>query len=98
MNYHDFKGKKISKLTLGTAQLGMKYGIANQKGNLSINEANQIIKNAINFGINSFDTAQNYGQSEKILGKFLVDLENKKFPIITTKISNIQFNIILLNK
>jgi aryl-alcohol dehydrogenase-like predicted oxidoreductase len=92
MNYHDFKGKKISKLTLGTAQLGMKYGIANQKGNLSINEANQIIKNAINFGINSFDTAQNYGQSEKILGKFLVDLENKKFPIITTKISNIQFN------
>ena len=47
MNYHDFKGKKISKLTLGTAQLGMKYGIANQKGNLSIIEANQIIKNAI---------------------------------------------------
>jgi aryl-alcohol dehydrogenase-like predicted oxidoreductase len=90
MNYHDFKGEKISKLTLGTAQLGMKYGVANQKGNLTINEANEIIKNAINFGINSFDTAQNYGQSEKILGKFLIDLENEKFPIITTKISNIQ--------
>jgi|TARA_B110000495_G_C23027377_1_gene610813 aryl-alcohol dehydrogenase-like predicted oxidoreductase len=92
MNYHDFKGEKISKLTLGTAQLGMKYGIANQKGNLSIDEANEIIKNAINFGINSFDTAQNYGQSEEILGKFLIDLENENFPIITTKISNIQFN------
>jgi aryl-alcohol dehydrogenase-like predicted oxidoreductase len=92
MKYHNFNGTKISKLTLGTAQLGMKYGIANQRGELSISEANEIITNSINYGINSFDTAQNYGQSEKILGNFFKDIENENFPTITTKISKIQLN------
>ena len=32
MNYTKVNGLNISKLTLGTVQLGMEYGIANKSG------------------------------------------------------------------
>jgi len=59
----------ISSLVLGTAQLGMPYGISNKTGQPVQNMATTIIKEAWNSSIRDFDTAQGYGTSEQVLGK-----------------------------
>ena len=42
----------ISKITLGTAQLGFPYGIANQIGEVSSINATEILRQSINMKIN----------------------------------------------
>lgn len=66
-----WKGNRISRLVLGTAQLGMDYGIANVQGQPTEQQAFEIIKTALGYGINCFDTALAYGNSEIVLGKAL---------------------------
>lgn len=61
----------ISKLTLGTAQLGMDYGVANKTGKPSERTAFEILSTAFDNGINCIDTAPVYGNSEEIIGKYL---------------------------
>jgi spore coat polysaccharide biosynthesis protein SpsF len=61
-----------SKLTLGTAQLGMNYGVANISGQPSKNEAVSIIRQAIIHGVTSIDCARAYGDAEKRVGEALV--------------------------
>jgi aryl-alcohol dehydrogenase-like predicted oxidoreductase len=56
-------------LVLGTAQLGMPYGIGNKDGQPDQERANDIIMEAWERGIRQFDTAQGYGVSEHVLGK-----------------------------
>lgn len=63
-----------SRLVLGTAQLGMPYGIANSTGQPDLNQAGDIVKIAWESGIRQFDTAEAYGQSESILGRVLQEL------------------------
>ncbi len=63
-----------SRLVLGTAQLGMPYGINNRRGQPSALDALEIVREAWCGGIVEFDTAQTYGISEQILGKTFVDL------------------------
>lgn len=63
--------KLPKKLVLGTAQLGMDYGIANNTGMPSKKVAEDIIKTAISNGVEYFDTAFAYGESEKVLGDIL---------------------------
>jgi aryl-alcohol dehydrogenase-like predicted oxidoreductase len=65
---------KLSKLCLGTAQLGMNYGINNVSGQPSLNQCRAIIRFAMENGITAFDTAPAYGDSEKILGRCLSEL------------------------
>lgn len=89
MIYNNFEELTISKITLGTAQLGMKYGIANKVGEMSENQSNTILEHAILNGINCFDTASAYGDSEKRLGKFFDQNKIKKKPIVITKIPKI---------
>lgn len=60
-----------SRLVLGTAQLGMPYGIANLTGKPAQETATEIIQTAWETGIREFDTAQKYGESELVLGKAL---------------------------
>lgn len=62
------------RLVLGTAQLGMNYGIANRTGQPDYKTAESIVKTAWDFGIREFDTAQAYGESEKVLGHCLFNL------------------------
>jgi len=57
-----------SSLVLGTAQLGFPYGIANKIGQPDEVLATEIIATAWVNGIREFDTAQDYGVSEKVLG------------------------------
>ena len=62
---------KLSKICLGTAQLGMAYGICNVAGKPSLEESRTILKTALENGITTFDTAPAYGDSEKVLGQCL---------------------------
>ncbi len=66
-----WKGERISRFVLGTAQLGMDYGIANVRGQPDEKLACEIVKTALGCDVNCFDTAQAYGNSEVVLGKAL---------------------------
>jgi len=62
---------RISKITLGTAQLGLNYGI-NPVNQVSTDaETHEILKYAFADGINSIDTSPNYGHSERMIGEFI---------------------------
>ncbi|MCK5023201.1 MAG: aldo/keto reductase [Candidatus Aenigmarchaeota archaeon] len=74
-----------SRLVLGTAQLGLPYGIANKTGQPDQAVATAIIREAWNQGIREFDTAQGYGTSEKVLGKALYELDISNEAKIITK-------------
>lgn len=62
------------RLVLGTAQLGMAYGINNRSGKPDLARAIGIIRTAFDGGIREFDTAQGYGDSEEVLGAALAQL------------------------
>lgn len=64
----------ISRLTLGTAQFGLAYGIANQAGKPAYETCREIMAEAYAAGIRCFDTAAAYGESESVLGKALAEL------------------------
>ena len=86
MNYVDIKGLKISKMTLGTVQLGLNYGMANTTGKPSVEKSFEILEAAIKGGVNSFDTANGYGDSEEVIGKYLSSPGCKiKDEVLTTK-------------
>jgi aryl-alcohol dehydrogenase-like predicted oxidoreductase len=61
-------------LVLGTAQFGLPYGIANKTGVPDQAMATDIVREAWENGIEEFDTAQAYGESESILGEALGEL------------------------
>jgi len=65
---------QISRLVLGTAQLGMAYGVANITGQPDPKTAEAIVKTAWENGIREYDTAQAYGKSEEVLGNALRSL------------------------
>ena len=65
------KLSNVSRLTLGTAQLGMDYGIANTSGKPGAEEAIQILEISLKNGITSFDTAYQYGDSEQVIGSYI---------------------------
>jgi len=79
----------VINLSLGCAQFGMNYGYTNTRGKVNQDEVGEIIDLAIKNNINSFDTAQAYGNSEEILGKFLPKYKNIK---IMTKFLNTKNN------
>ncbi len=86
MKYADIDGCKISKMTLGTVQLGMNYGIANKTGKPSREKAFEILNTAAGGGVNSFDTANAYGDSEDVLGRYFCSPQCKvRRPFFTTK-------------
>jgi aryl-alcohol dehydrogenase-like predicted oxidoreductase len=58
------------KIALGTVQFGLKYGISNTHGKTDQSSVNQILQYACNNGIDTIDTAVEYGESEKIIGNF----------------------------
>ncbi len=70
------------KLILGTVQLGLNYGIANDSGKPSIDNSIEIIKKCLKNDINTFDTARAYGDAEDILGLFCEE-QNNEINIIT---------------
>lgn len=73
-----------SSLTLGTVQLGLPYGVANKSGQPSETEAIRIIQTALQSGVTHLDTAQAYGDSERIIGLALRGRQER--PVIVTKL------------
>ena len=67
------------RIAIGTAQVGSQYGVANTSGILVENEIKKILLMAQNEGVDTIDTASNYGKSEAILGNLKVN----NFKVIT---------------
>jgi aryl-alcohol dehydrogenase-like predicted oxidoreductase len=63
----------MSRLALGTVQLGLDYGVANVAGQVTFDEAQCILSLAKENGVDTLDTAISYGASEDVLGKVGVD-------------------------
>lgn len=61
------------RLALGTVQFGLPYGVANKQGQVSLDVAKQMVSFAADIGVDTFDTAIGYGQSEQVLGKIGVN-------------------------
>lgn len=75
------------KITLGTVQFGINYGISNTHGVPSDEELQAILSVAEEAGINQLDTALAYGNAEERLGMFA---DNRfqiitKFPAVTSQ-------------
>jgi len=71
------------KLILGTAQMGMDYGINNHKGKISQKESLSILKYAYQRGIKNIDCAESYGDSHELIGVFHKNNPNLQFNINT---------------
>ena len=82
----------MSKLCLGTAQIGMQYGIANHPNDFSGSEINEILKKLKSENINTIDTAISYGDSEMRLGREDLTYFNiiSKLPAIPESENNIE--------
>lgn len=59
------------KLALGTVQFGLDYGVSNSLGKPAQQEVRAIIDHALGKGVDLFDTAPAYGDSERVLGSCL---------------------------
>ena len=66
-----FNSCHFSQLTLGTVQLGLKYGVSNGSGVPDAQEIRKMLHYALEAGITTWDTARQYGRSEQVLGDFL---------------------------
>lgn len=80
----------MANLCLGTAQLGMEYGINNLEGRPSKEKCFDILDMAIQKGINVIDTADIYGNAELFIGDYLRSRSlNKNLKIITKQCKKI---------
>lgn len=66
-------GLKVSVVGFGSAELGMDYGIKTpgEYGKPDRETAKKIIGKALDCGVNLFDTAPSYGDSESLLGSVI---------------------------
>lgn len=79
--YSRINGLVLSRMMLGTAQLGLNgYGINNQSHNV---DANALLSACEQTGVNCYDTAYEYGDAELKLGNFFKD---KETPFIVSKL------------
>jgi spore coat polysaccharide biosynthesis protein SpsF (cytidylyltransferase family)/aryl-alcohol dehydrogenase-like predicted oxidoreductase len=73
----------LDKLVLGTAQLGIPYGVTNHSGQPDMHASFHIMMTALKKGIRCFDTAQAYGSSERIIGNFFSTEAYRNTKIVT---------------
>lgn len=83
----------LSRISLGTAQFGLDYGITNNTGQIDSDEADLILAECLALGINSIDTAIAYGNAESGLGNSGVNSFDvvTKLPPLPKNIKNIQY-------
>lgn len=91
MKYTEIAGMKISGMSLGTVQLGMNYGIANNGGQPDLQQSFSMLSAALEGGITSLDTARAYGESEDVLGAYFKKYSGK-MPFLTTKVPQFDLN------
>ena len=76
-------------MVLGTAQFGLKYGIANRDGIPNKSESLTILKAAWSKGVRYFDTAPGY-KTESLMGEFITSEGLKDKIHILTKIPSLK--------
>ena len=91
MKYVQTHGLNLSSFQLGTVQLGMEYGLG-EKNKPSEERSFAILDRAMELGVNTLDTADNYGTSESTIGRWLAKrrAEGKELPWVITKISTLK--------
>ncbi|MBP1989427.1 aldo/keto reductase [Paenibacillus eucommiae] len=90
--YSSVNGLTLSKLMLGTAQLGLAgYGVNNRA---EVVDAEAILAYCQNKGINCYDTAHIYGDAEVKIGQFF---QGKETPFIASKLK-IDLNLTSLDE
>ena len=82
-----FARDRVSCLALGTASLGMAYGVANPDIALGRREAHAILGTAWKAGITCIDTAPAYGQAEAYTGEWVAS--SGADPLIVTKLPSL---------
>ena len=85
MKYSDQRGFSLSAMTIGTVQLGMNYGIANDAGQPDEAKSFAMLRAAFENGITSLDTAAAYGNSEEVIGSWMSGIPADKAPLVATK-------------
>ena len=85
MKYVEKKNLNMSVFSLGTVQLGVSYGMVGKTEKPSEEYAHEILNAAMKNGVNMLDTANNYGDSDRVIGTWLKTYEGER-PIIVTKI------------
>jgi aryl-alcohol dehydrogenase-like predicted oxidoreductase len=85
LKFINFNNDKISKLALGSVSFGLDYGIANNMGQVSKKNTNNIVDIVYDSGINTFDSAMSYGNSEDVLGYCL---DKYEYSFVITKIKS----------
>ena len=88
MKYIQRKGLDLSVFSLGTVQLGMDYGLGDFTAKPKKEYAFSLLDRAVEQGVNTLDTANSYGESETVIGEWLRTVDEKKRPMIVTKISS----------
>lgn len=76
-------GNELSRLVLGTVQIGAPYGAANLTGLPSTERAIRLLRRAHVSGIRNFDTARAYGEAEDRIG---AAFSGGDAPMTTTKL------------
>ena len=64
-------GINVSEISFGGVEIGMPYGIGinSELDMLPVNDAIRLLHEAVDSGVNFFDTARMYGESERIIGE-----------------------------
>lgn len=82
----NFQGD-CDRLVLGTARLGMPYGVANLAGQPDAETVTSIVSSVWSCGVRFFDTAQTYGTSEAMLGRAFTNLCLTEEACVVTKLN-----------
>lgn len=85
MDYRKIKDLDVSLFTLGTVQLGIDYGMVGSTQKPTQDAAFAVLDAAAKLGVNTWDTANNYGDSETVIGNWVAANRGPK-PNIITKI------------
>lgn len=75
----------LDKISLGTVQFGLEYGINNTNGQTKRDEVAKILKRCKEVGIVHIDTASAYGSAENVLGEVIQSEGLSNLFQITTK-------------
>ncbi len=88
MKYITARGQNLARFQLGTVQLGMTYGLSSNNEKPSEEAAFELLDKSMELGVDNLDTANNYGDSEATIGRWLAKrrTEGKDVPWVVTKI------------
>lgn len=88
MKYITARGQNLARFQLGTVQLGMTYGLSSNNEKPSEESAFELLDKSMELGVDNLDTANNYGDSEATIGRWLAKrrTEGKDVPWVVTKI------------